>query len=106
MKSTKQLLGARIKDLRKDKGFSQAEFSEKLEIATNSLSRIEVGVNYPSLDTIERMSEVLEVELKDFFDFGYLQDGCADISSIELLLKDTSEERRRLAFKILRAVVR
>jgi len=106
MKTTKQLLGARIKDLRKSKGFSQAEFSEKLEIATNFLSRIEVGVNYPSLDTIERMSEVLEVEIKDLFEFAYLQEGNSEVINIEKLLKDAGEEKRRLAYKIIRSLVR
>jgi transcriptional regulator with XRE-family HTH domain len=106
MKSTKQLLGARIKEIRKSKGLSQAELSEKLEIATNFLSRIEVGANYPSLDTLEKMSEALQVDLKDFFDFEYLQEGCTDIANIEKLFNEIGEEKRKLAFKIIRAVTR
>ena len=106
MKSTKQLLGARIKDIRKSKGLSQAGLSEKLEIATNFLSRIEVGANYPSLDTLEKMSKVLAVDLKDFFDFEYLQEGSTDVSSVQKLLIDTSEEKRKIAFKIIRAITR
>jgi transcriptional regulator with XRE-family HTH domain len=106
MKSTKQLLGARIKDIRKSKGLSQAGLSEELEISTNFLSRIEVGANYPSLDTLEKMSKVLAVDLKDFFDFEYLQEGNADVSSVQKLLTDASEEKRKLAFKIIRAITR
>lgn len=106
MKSTKQLLGARIKALRKDRKLSQAEFSEKLEIATNFLSRIEVGANYPSLDTLEKMSRVLDVDIRDFFDFEYLQEGSSDFTSIEKLLKNVDDEKLKLAFKILRAITR
>lgn len=106
MKSTKQLLGARIKEIRKGRQLSQAQFSEKLGIATNSLSRIEVGASYPSLDTLENMSKILTVELKDFFDFDYLQDGAIDIANLESLLQDISDEKRKLAFKIIKAISR
>lgn len=106
MKSTKQLLGARVKEIRKGKGLSQSELSEKLEIATNFLSRIEVGASYPSIDTLERMSVVLEVDLKDFFDFEHLQVCSEDVATIQLLLAGASEEKCRLAYKIIKAIVK
>jgi transcriptional regulator with XRE-family HTH domain len=106
MKTTKQLLGARIKVLRKRMGLSQAELSEKIEIAQNFLSRIEVGSNFPSLETLEKMSKALEVELKDFFDFDYLQDGSTEVANLERLLQDASDEKRKLAFRVIMALLK
>ena len=40
---TKELIGSRIKELRKKKGLSQEELSEKADITPNYLSRIERG---------------------------------------------------------------
>ncbi|TGU69917.1 XRE family transcriptional regulator [Geomonas terrae] len=106
MKSTKQLLGARIKEIRRSEGLSQADLAEKLSIATNFVSRIEVGATYPSLDTLEKMARTLEVELKDFFDYDHLQGETLKVSSVEDLLKDASEEKLRLVFKVTKAIMR
>ena len=48
MKTTKELLGGRIKELRKLKGLSQEKLSEKINIDPKHLSRIEVGRGFPS----------------------------------------------------------
>jgi transcriptional regulator with XRE-family HTH domain len=103
MKTIKQLLGARIKEMRKAKGLSQAEFSEKVEIAANYLSRIEVGAKYPSIETLEKMSAVLDTEIRDLFDFHHLQEEHPDIN---YLLKDATFEQRKLAYKIIKTVIR
>ena len=39
-------------------------------IDPNSVSRIECGVNYPSLDTLEKIAKVLKVEMRDLFLFS------------------------------------
>lgn len=53
MKTTKALLGERIKELRKKRQLSQEQLAEKIQIDAKNLSRIEVGRGYPSLDTLE-----------------------------------------------------
>ena len=63
MKTTKELLGARIKELRKAKGLSQDELSEKINIDPKHLSRIEVGKSYPSLDTLEKTANARKIEI-------------------------------------------
>jgi transcriptional regulator with XRE-family HTH domain len=70
MHEAKRLVGERVQLLRKRKGLSQDELSGRIGIDTKSLSRLERGVHYPSLETLERIRIELEVELKDFFDFA------------------------------------
>lgn len=69
--TTKKLLGARIKELRKAKGLSQDRLSEEIDIDSKHLSRIEVGKNYPSLDTLQKLAGALDVEIKDLFEFKH-----------------------------------
>lgn len=69
MSKSKILLGNRIRYLRKKSGLSQEKLAELLEISPNSVSRIECGVHYPSLDTLENISIILAVEMRDFFKF-------------------------------------
>ena len=46
-----------------------AELAARVGIDAKSLSRIERGMHYPSLDTLEKIQVELDVEMKDFFDF-------------------------------------
>ncbi|MBE7710887.1 MAG: helix-turn-helix transcriptional regulator [Cyanobacteria bacterium SIG31] len=62
-------LGKRIQYLRKQRGFSQEKFAEAIDIATTSLSYIETGRGFMSLTTLEKMTEVLDVELHEIFQF-------------------------------------
>lgn len=67
MKTIKEQLGARVKEIRKVRGLSQDKLSEKVGIDAKHLSRIEVGGSFPSLDTLAKLAGALNVELKDFF---------------------------------------
>lgn len=107
MESTKELLGRRIKELRKMKGLSQEELSEKVDIDPKHLSRIEVGRGFPSLDTLEKIANALNVEMKDFFEFAHEARSAKELmKTLESLAKETDEESLRLLVKVVRAVVR
>ena len=106
MKTTKELLGARIKELRKAKGLSQSQIAENIGIDPKHLSRIEVGNSYPSLDGLERIAKVLDVEIKDLFEFGHLERRKEVEKHISKLLKETDENNLRLIFKVIRSIVR
>ena len=69
MYDAKRLVGERVQLLRKRKGLSQEDLASKIGIDTKSLSRLERGAHYPSMETLERIRTELGVELKDFFDF-------------------------------------
>ena len=70
--NNKKLLGKRIKELRKNAGFTQEQLAELIDIETTSLSGIESGRHFPSLPTIEKIANKLNVELKSLFDFNHL----------------------------------
>lgn len=54
-------IGENIKKYRKEKGLTQRELADKLNIATNSLSRYEIGERRPPIDMIEKIAEILNV---------------------------------------------
>lgn len=69
----KKLIGARIKKLRQDQGYSQEQFAEKLGIATRTLCGIEIGKNFFTSDTLEKILETLNITPQDLFMVNYLQ---------------------------------
>ena len=103
---TKELIGSRIKELRKKKGLSQEELSEKADITPNYLSRIERGTENPTLDMFIRLADALEVEIWELFDCGHIG-GRKNIKTLlNKLSVEADEDQLKLAVKVLRAVIR
>lgn len=75
-KLSQKIIGQRLADLRKIRGFSQADLAKAIEISRSSLAQIELGNR--SLNTLElqQLSMVLGFSLDDFVsgDFGVDQD--------------------------------
>lgn len=57
----KTLLGQRIREQRRAKGWTMEQLSEKIEVSPNYVGEIERGGKVPSLETFIRIVEVLEV---------------------------------------------
>lgn len=55
------LLGKRIALLRKGKGITQAQLAEKADITNNFLSHIERSYSIPSLETLIKICDALDV---------------------------------------------
>ncbi|WP_108881037.1 helix-turn-helix domain-containing protein [Anderseniella sp. Alg231-50] len=64
----KQALGNRVSTLRKERGYTQQQFAEKIDRSVDGLSLIERGETWPSVITIEAMSDALSLEPVDLFD--------------------------------------
>ena len=103
MKTSKELLGARIKEIRKLRGLSQERLAELIEVEPGHLSRIEVGKSYPTIDRLERIARVLETPMGDFFDYMHLDNQATRVRNIEEIVKGLPEEYQQIVYKIVRA---
>lgn len=70
--NTKKLLGQRIKEIRKSKNLTQEKLAELINLETSSLSGIESGRHYPSLPTLEKIAQNLDVNICSLFDYNHL----------------------------------
>lgn len=61
------VVGSNISRRRKEKGLTQAEFAEQLNIGADSLSRIEKGVIAPRFPRLEGIARLLECAVADLF---------------------------------------
>lgn len=61
------LVGARIRALRKDRHLTQMELSEKIGVAQSDLSRMEQGEYKVGLDTLFRLLQVFDLKIGEFF---------------------------------------
>ena len=68
-----KVVGKRIKDIRESKEISQVELVGRMqgEIDPTNISRIESGRTNPTLFTLFRISQALEVKLTDLLNVNF-----------------------------------
>lgn len=59
-------LGKKIRELRKQKGYTQAELAELVDLSNNFIGYLERGKQLPSLKTLEKIAQALDITI------GYL----------------------------------
>lgn len=67
MELLKIRLGLRIRDLRKQHHLTQEQLAEMSDISTDFVSRVERGLNIPSLERVNAIAMALNVTLSEFF---------------------------------------
>ena len=82
--NTKELLGVRIKEFRRRKKMTQEQLSEIIGLDNGYISKLEIGQNFPTIGTLEKIAQALDVELYELFRYTNLkkQDFKAEITKI------------------------
>ena len=60
-----QKIGTFLKDLRKEKGLTQEQLAETLNVSRRTVSRWETGNNMPDLDLLMEIADLYEVDLRE-----------------------------------------
>jgi len=61
--------GKRLRQIRRQKDITQEQLAEAVGISPTFLSNLERGINGPSFEILEKLSQVLHVPVRDLFDF-------------------------------------
>lgn len=97
-----QKTGSFFKELRKEKGLTQEQLAEKLNVTGRTISRWETGRNMPDLDVLIEMADYYKLDIRE------LIDGERKGEQMEEEVKDTAlkvadysnEEKNRLMKKL------
>lgn len=99
------LIGERIRNERKKKGLTQEQLSEKIDLTTVYLSRIERGIAHVNLKRLSQLAKVLGVPIE------LLISGTTVDSKIHLdkeiydILMSCTPEKQRLIYNIAKIVL-
>lgn len=67
MACLKETFAYNLKEKRRKCGFSQAKLAEKVDVSTHHIAMIEIARNFPTLDLVERIAGVLDIEVYELF---------------------------------------
>jgi transcriptional regulator with XRE-family HTH domain len=104
MAGAKQTLGGRIRQLRKQRGFTQDQLAEAAGIDSKSLSRIECSVFNPAIETLENLATAMKVRMQDFFVQDYESPKALRIYLLELIATASDKQIVQLAEVVSRTV--
>ncbi len=83
----------KLQNLRKEKGWTQAELAEKVGVSCRSIQNYELGSRYPKRNILDKLCEVLETRIEylvsssDFLGLVEAEDGVRGVASAQQLLE-------------------
>jgi transcriptional regulator with XRE-family HTH domain len=102
----KEMIGSRIQEIRNKKGIFQEQLSEKAGMNPKYLSSIERGKENPTLKTILKLAQSLDINPDGFFSHLEIEDPANRKSMIINLLDDADDEQLKLAYRVLSAIIK
>ena len=102
----KILLGEKIKRLRKQRGYTQEQFSEMIDITPRNLSRIEVGESFVTSDTLDKILTALNVPADILFSYEHLKDDKELLADIYTYIDKIKINHKQLekTYRLLRLI--
>ncbi len=96
-----EIVGKNIARLRHEQGLSQEQMAEQVGIDSPSMSRVEKGLISPRFKRLERMAEILNCAVSDFFHAPH--DGTqARANSIAQMLEPFPPKKQEEALHLIR----
>ncbi len=99
----KQLLGKRIKEIRKSKKLTQEQLAEYIGIETSSVSNIENGRYFPTAENLDKIMQVLKISPSDLFISEYNNQHDYLIEELNKAMKE-NEKLTRMIYKFYLAI--
>jgi len=97
-----EFVSSRIRELRKRRRLSQEELADMAKIHTAHLGRIERGEENPTLGTIEKIINALDVSVEEFFCFSNNSKDDFSVNKIVAYLNGMTVEEREVLYKTVR----
>lgn len=103
----RKILGSSLKELRTAKGLTQEQLAERIGKQTNTVNRIETGMNFVKSETLAELCNVLNVHPSILFTSRpeiVLKEHVDSIKAITQLLQTFPKDKLKDAYNILNAL--
>ncbi len=101
-----KLFGKRIKELRKQKNLTQEQLSEMLGVFQKQIGNIETGTTFTTMANLEKLADILDVEVQDLFAFNHHKSKEELLNEISELLNICPEEKLPMVYRVIKDIIR
>ncbi len=99
------MLSDNIRMLRRQKGFTQEELAIRLHVVRQTVSKWEKGLSVPDAETLQRLAELLEVEVGQLLGSGVdLEKGNSEVAEQLARINEQLAIKNRRARRIWKTV--
>ena len=99
------MLSDNIRILRKQKGFTQEELAIRLHVVRQTVSKWEKGLSVPDADTLQRLAELLEVEVRQLLGSGVdMEKGNSEVAEQLARINEQLAIKNRRARRIWKTI--
>lgn len=92
----KDELGKKIKRMRLNRGLTQEQLAEAVDVSQRTLSGIEIGENFVTAETLDKIIKALNTTSEELFSTNHLKEERELISEIENNIKTISKNPTKL----------
>ena len=100
--------GERLRELRRERGFTQEEVALRADITTSYYGQIERGTANPSVALLEKICAVMGISISDIFTDGNANPLTIDALSMQIIyqLIGKSDEEKELILSMIKTAFR
>ena len=102
MDNVRVLVGERIRNLRKERGWSQEELGEKADLHHTYVGAVERGEKNASIDTLDKIADALGIEMVDLFT---LTKGKMNVDKLRAYIIEEVKESSPEMLKLIAALI-
>jgi transcriptional regulator with XRE-family HTH domain len=94
-------IGQKINKLRMDKNLSMRELGDKVGVSHAHISKLESGINSPSVDLLEKLAEYFNIDISYFFISEEEEKMFSESERSLLYDRDLSTESIKKSYKLI-----
>ncbi len=93
--------------MRQNRGLTQEQLAEAIDISQRTLSGIEIGENFVTAETLDKIMEALKTTPDELFRLNHLKDTKELIIEIEALINNLSsnKEKIEIIYKFIKSLL-
>jgi len=96
--------GQRISELRQKRGLTQEKLAVLLQYSPNHISKIESARTNPSFDLIVRIADILDVDIKDLFNFDEHKNNTEIKEQLNFIINKIDNKDLKIVYKIINSI--
>ena len=100
-----KMIGSFLKELRKEKGITQEEFAEKLNVSGRTVSRWETGVNMPDISLLVDIAKIYDVSIPEIINGERKSEIMEkEVKEVAMIMSDYAETEKKIILERVKII--